>query len=345
MEKRLLIFCFYSKTRRVSEDVILLLKQLRAVAYKIVFVVNGHLVSDVSDYVDEIIVRENVGLDFGAYKDVISTYNLDQYDEVILCNDTFYGFFAPLEEIFKTMEDRNCEMWGLNKVERGLLNHVQSYFLVFKNKGIKTMNDYFINSPMVNSFGQDVAFMEPRLYRYFVNNGHKVDSYVDTKCVDVYANPIECIKKYGLPILKKKSFESSHCSRDLLEETLDYIKSNNLYMLDIDNNNSSNSKTVRNKWLANALISEEEILNWISVGAFYIFGNGVVANEIYYTYIEGNPLFKGFVLSKKEKLDNVYSIVEIPSEARIIVAVRPETQNEVIGLLPKSMTILKLWEV
>lgn len=53
------------------------------------------------------VVRENAGYDAGAYKFAIFKYlkieEIRQYEELILCNDTFIGPFVPLKDIFDTM--------------------------------------------------------------------------------------------------------------------------------------------------------------------------------------------------------------------------------------------------
>jgi lipopolysaccharide biosynthesis protein len=73
----------------------------------------------------------------------ITLQEINEYDSLVLCNDTFYGFFVPIEEIVREMDERKVDVWGLNTLERGLLNHISSYFLVF-NRG-KDLFENLIN--------------------------------------------------------------------------------------------------------------------------------------------------------------------------------------------------------
>lgn len=347
MKKRLLIFCFYNENGIVSNDVLILLKQLRKVVSSILLVVNGSVNNEriFDDYVDQIIIRENIGLDFGAYREALQSENhLYEYDEIVLCNDTFYGFFEPIENIFSKMEVCGLDVWGLNYVDRIILKHIQSYFLVIKSNVFADLYDYFVNNEMITSFAADVAYMEPKLFRYLTEKGYYIGSYTDTNLEDVYSNPLECIKKYNLPILKKKSFRKDHCDRKVLNETIQYIEDNNLYPGKLEKVSTlDNEKIIRKKRLSKSRINETELLEWANNDDFYIFGAGIVANELYHTYFKDVKTFKGFVVSKCDN-ENAYAISDIPDDARIILGVRQEIQGEVREILPNSMEILYLWD-
>lgn len=350
MERRIVIYCFYNKNGIVDDSVKTVLSQLRTIADYIVFVVNGIILNReiIEEYIDVLIIRENYGFDFGAYRTAIQKIDdIYAYDELIFCNDTFFGFFVPLNAIIEEMRDKQYEVWGLNRVNRGILEHIQSYFLVFKKSVFKDLTVYFLNSPMVATFAEDVAYMEPRLFRYLNNRGYSIGSYTDTALNDIYSKPLECIRDYKLPILKKKSFREDYCNRCELNAAISYVEANSLYKSKIDKvDNFVSGTTALMRILSKSRITEEELLNWARKGKFYIFGAGVVANELYYTYFEDERYFKGYIVSEKENgKDYVHSISEIQPNARIIIGVRPELQKEVYSLLPESMEKLLLWEI
>ncbi|MTV28738.1 hypothetical protein FTX61_25670, partial [Nitriliruptoraceae bacterium ZYF776] len=59
--------------------------------------------------------------DFGSYsmlaKDLVGWDVLEQYDEVLLVNDSGY-LLRPLDDVFETMASRPCDWWGLQITSR-----------------------------------------------------------------------------------------------------------------------------------------------------------------------------------------------------------------------------------
>lgn len=75
--------------------------------------------------------RANTGFDFAAWRDVIGTLDLEDYDRLLLTNSSIIGPLGNLEQVFLEMERRDCDFWGLtfNRFRR---LHLQSFFLQFK---------------------------------------------------------------------------------------------------------------------------------------------------------------------------------------------------------------------
>ena len=148
--KRLCIFCFYDSKGIVDKSVEYLLGELTLNSDRLVIVVNGNIEDDskktIETYSKDIVVRENAGYDAGAYKFAIFKYlkieEVRQYDELILCNDTFIGPFVPFKDIFATMGKRECDWWAINGVNWKFLPDIQSYFWVF-NKSIIQDDKFF----------------------------------------------------------------------------------------------------------------------------------------------------------------------------------------------------------
>ena len=151
--KRLLIFSFYDKDGIVDQYILFLLRGLKQVVNELIVVINGMLKDEeekkIVTLTNHILKRKNVGYDAGAYADVILNFlgkeELKKWDELVLCNDTFYGPFVPFEYIFNKMNLGKVDFWGLNYVENNITNHIQSYFLVFKKRIIESglLFDYF----------------------------------------------------------------------------------------------------------------------------------------------------------------------------------------------------------
>lgn len=357
MEKnrRLLLMSFYEKNGLVNKYVIDLIAQLNTVCERIIFIVNG-LINDeslekIKVYTNEVIIRENIGLDFGAYRYCLLEYlkeEIEQYDELVLCNDTFYGFFTPINEIFTEMELKDVDMWGLNQVNRGILNHIQSYFIVFGKQIINdnSLIDYMKDNCISNNiYGQAAAYFETKLLNYFKSKKYKVASYTDTKLLDIYASVDICIENYHLPIMKRKCLNEDFCDREILLNALRYLENEKkISLMKVDNNHKGINKIGR-RFLACAAITEEELLKWADKGKFYIFGYGNIAMELYYTYFEYNPNFMGFVVSNKSiQEDRLYNFSEISNDSRIIIGTRHEIQFDIFNFLPETMDKLLLWD-
>lgn len=130
----------YDRDGIIDDYLIFFLMSLKIVSDRLVVAVNGLLTEEgeqkLRGVADEIYRRPNMGFDFGAYKDVLENYlkprELEQYQELILCNDTCYGPFIPFEDIFAQMRERTLEFWSMNYIEDSLLPHFQSYFMVFR---------------------------------------------------------------------------------------------------------------------------------------------------------------------------------------------------------------------
>ena len=98
--KRLGVFVFFDRDSIIDDYVIYLLDSLNEAVDKILFVSNCNLSKEelkkLDKYNIDINIRENKGLDAGAFKYVYDKYGKDyicEYDELILLNDTFFGPF------------------------------------------------------------------------------------------------------------------------------------------------------------------------------------------------------------------------------------------------------------
>jgi len=79
-----------------------------------------------------ILIRQNHGYDFGAYRDAI--LQLDpapgRYAQLVMTNDSIYGPFSPLADALARMDFAVADVWGLTDSWQQRY-HVQSYFVVF----------------------------------------------------------------------------------------------------------------------------------------------------------------------------------------------------------------------
>ena len=116
---RLGIFFFFDAQGIVDSYVETLLADMVKNLSELVIVVNGELTAKsyakLSVFTDNIILRENKGLDVWAYKTGLDSYGwkkLAEFDEVVLFNATIMGPVYPFEEMFTEMAGRNIDFWA-----------------------------------------------------------------------------------------------------------------------------------------------------------------------------------------------------------------------------------------
>ncbi|WP_349829374.1 rhamnan synthesis F family protein [Brevibacterium litoralis] len=90
--------------------------------------------------------RPNVGYDFKSLQVGYQLLNDPGGADILFCNDSFIGPFVSLDKIFRTMDHRAVDFWGMTKSYE-IKTHVQSYFMVFKSQ--------VCGSPVFRHFWQD----------------------------------------------------------------------------------------------------------------------------------------------------------------------------------------------
>ncbi len=237
MKKRICIFVFYDKDGIVDDYVRYLLSELKKVISELVILVNGNIrkeeKSKLKDFSPEVYYRDNSGLDAGAFKealtDLVGWKHLQNYDSLLLVNDTFYGPFFPFSKMFDEMDGRGLDFWGITESyptltwkarnKTGIYNkHLQTYFLVIQKRMFldQRFMDYWDNLPVYSDFENVVANHESRFTSVFESYGFRSGAYVDTSFtqkddpefnINPYAMlPSHLIEYEHCPILKRKIF-------------------------------------------------------------------------------------------------------------------------------------------
>lgn len=234
---RLGIFVFYDKQGIVDRYVEYLLEGLKDYLSRLVIVCNG-LITEMgreclAKYSDEIYVRDNTGYDAMAYKLALTSYvgwdDVDEFDEILLFNDTFYGPIYPFSEMFEKMDREQCDFWGIT-CERKFNDyvfgsdsvtptHVHTYFCVYRKSAVMNMafKEYWNNFDSTEWFFSDVCRHEMTFTKVLEDEGLTWKTYVELPMyhsddmLDASVNPYyslayDIIKEYRCPILKRKNF-------------------------------------------------------------------------------------------------------------------------------------------
>jgi hypothetical protein len=85
-----------------------------------------------------VIVRRNIGYDFGAWRDAVDFLGLPraETEEVIFANDSVFGPLLPLGDTLRRLNYEKADIWGLTESWQ-VRYHLQSFFLAFGPKALR----------------------------------------------------------------------------------------------------------------------------------------------------------------------------------------------------------------
>lgn len=381
MKNRLGIFSFFDKAGYVDDYVIHLLKELVACTNHLIIVANG-LVDErgqmlFAQYTNEVYIRDNVGFDAGAYKYVLcqklSEEEINSYDEILLCNDTFYGPFIPMKDIFGKMENVDCDIWGLNGYFDWVFEHLQSYFLVFRKRVIeeKLIVNYLNENIDENSSEINHIYcqFENGLFDYLVRKkGMKCAKYLDeNKYLDVYKYSYAYLREFQFPIVKKRVFSYMDSAFDNAMCTLSYIKYETTYdiqmildnicriygiRLEIQDIKRIEEYTIPQKSTLHIPVSTvRQIEEFIGDDEFYIYGAGLYACNTYWRYAKDNNKFQGFIISDGQNASKdlfghpvrFFSEAEDIYTKKVVLSVNAEVADVILSQFTDCSKVLRIF--
>ena len=367
--KRLCIFSLYDPEGQIDEYIYYWLKEFCKICDRIIVVSNGHLKREhrLSQYAEQIIERENTGFDGGAYADVLTNHlsyeEIQKFDEIILCNDTCYGPFVPMEEIFEEMDSKENDFWGIQLWDEGYAKWINSFFWVFRNKVIADKGWYAYFKDRIDqsaiSMAEAYGNYEMGLNLWLAEHGYMAGYYAipvemhNMKCPDYF------IEKKKFPFLKKRSFCPEHYHEDNLRRALGLIRESgydlNLIILNISRKYEisdeiklmAGSAAMDEQYLKyetkeysvdKASKTPEEIIEFIQKNNdkdMYVYGAGAFGSRVYLVFRSYIKNFKGFVVSKKSMNsvlgEKMYGIDEIDFErSAIIIGMDKKNTTEVL---------------
>lgn len=255
---RLGIVSISDKDGIVDEYIIYLIKSLSRVAEKILVVANGKLSVEgrrkLSQCTERVVTRNGAD-DWGAWQyglgTIIGWEQLSDYDEIVLCNDNFFGPFVPFEMIFGKMEEREADLWSLSchYEKKGGQWGINSEYIP-----VALDCDFLVIGRCLHESREFREYMEKKFFsteqeplkqareftEYFRDRGFSWDVYVDMKeeqrghrdldyDICLY-EPYYLLNKKHFPMLKKDCF-ATPLSKNLrynqggeLRKALLYIK-------------------------------------------------------------------------------------------------------------------------
>lgn len=234
---RLGLFLCFDSDGIIDEYVTYLLDDIIKNLSDLCIIVNGDLSPEsreiLEQYSTDIMTRPNIGFDAGGWRDAMTDHigfkKLQEYDEIILFNDSFFGPLYPFKEMFDVMDAKDIDFWGITvhgdaPNARDLCpygyrpRYLQTYFLAFRQNIIKSkeFQKYWSELPNYQDFN-NLAFKHEGVFtRYFSDLGFKWEAYVDTgdiegpieKAMSFHTfNMYDMVVNRRLPVIKRKAFK------------------------------------------------------------------------------------------------------------------------------------------
>ncbi|WP_353861994.1 rhamnan synthesis F family protein [Azospirillum formosense] len=139
--RRVAVFVHYDRHGTIHDFVLHYLRQLADTGFAIVLVSNApslpeSAVALLRKHCALVLRRDNVGYDFGAYKEGIAAIpDLTALDTLLLANDSVYGPLHHIAGVLDRMEPDGADVWGASDSWE-VSFHLQSYFLVFHRNAL-----------------------------------------------------------------------------------------------------------------------------------------------------------------------------------------------------------------
>jgi len=197
---RAIIFVHYDRDNMVDDYVYYYLKELQKNASHFVFVSTAQLaekdMENLSHNCDKVIIRENIGYDFMSYKMGLESFDYQDYDEVVICNDSVYGPLYPLKHVFDDMHRNPCDFWGITD-NTDFSYHLQSYFLVFKKNVIQhnAFKDFWEQVKVLNNKDDIIKKYEVGLTTFLRENKFSPAVYTNFQPTNIQKTSI-FLKKF-----------------------------------------------------------------------------------------------------------------------------------------------------
>ena len=234
---RCFIVLYFDKDGLVDRYMTHMLESIREDASYILTVVNGFLTEEagreLSACCDRVLYRPNAGFDVAGYREGIfdmGFHELSKYDELVLMNYTFFGPLDSFAEMFREMNVRDLDFWGITEhysltvdpygvIPYGYLpEHLNSHFIALRRDFFMSFSyrDFIMNMKNPDSYVDSIAGYEAVFTKYFADLGFKWEAYVDSDEYQEYSpapfayHAAELISEKKCPILKRRNFFSDY---------------------------------------------------------------------------------------------------------------------------------------
>lgn len=226
--RRALAFLLYDPEGLCDQSTLRTLEGFRPFIEHLLVVSNGALQRESRDAVaaiaDDVIERDNVGFDVGAYRDALSHIGWDalaEFDELLMVNYTFFGPVGSFEPVLDRMWEEPVDLWGITDhpsvtpdpiTGKGTMPaHLQSFWLGVRNPILKdnAFRRFWLDLPDPNTYEQVIANFETRFTQHFARLGFKWKAAYPAARYGVRNSAMEAplaLLQDGCPLFKKRLY-------------------------------------------------------------------------------------------------------------------------------------------
>lgn len=202
--RRIAMYVIYDKDGKLDRFRKYYLQELRKEVDTIIGVVSGTLTpesrDELAELTDDFFVRENKGLLAGSWIDGIAHIGWDtlaEYDELLMLNDSFFGPFYPLREMFEDMENSDADFYGCMKnfeeksytaiagrpMKHGHFMGSICYFYIIRSRLLHSaeFQKYWSSMPEIKEDWDTYFYAEIDFYQYVKDAGFRIDAYQSDK--------------------------------------------------------------------------------------------------------------------------------------------------------------------
>ena len=225
--KRLLVYVVYDRRGEVGDFVVYALERMREFCDTIVVVSNGPLTAGGRERLealgDLVLERPNEGYDIWGYKHGLDAMQdrLEEFDELLLVNDTWFGPIRPFAPLFERMNGRPLHFWGMTDhlrvephpfTQEGYLPyHLQSYWVAVRRQMFLSpeWTAYWRDLPEMTSYSDAVTKHEGVFTEHFTQQGFSGEVAFPTLTDKIENHAVlyaEQLIEAGCPTLKRRPF-------------------------------------------------------------------------------------------------------------------------------------------
>lgn len=221
---RTAVFATFSTDGRIPERDLFYLRALREVCDNVVLSVNSPLFpgeeSKLAGVASALLCRWHGGYDFGSWRNGMrfargqGWLEPDACRELVFANGSCYAPLRPFSGMFRTMDRRNADFWGITfNAQRTREPHLQSFFLVFRRPVLDAgaLDDFFDERPLRATREEAIDLFELQLTAHLRRRGLVPDAFVRPRFPRLHVfnpttRPIDLIRRFKVPLVKAKVF-------------------------------------------------------------------------------------------------------------------------------------------
>jgi len=154
----------------------------------------------------EVMEVDNEGYDFGMWYKAILKFDISEYREVALVNDSCI-LFRNLDIEMLGIREKHDVYAGMVISDR-IATHLQSYFVVARNRAVGLLKEFFIEHGIVTEYREVIRTYEIGLSQHMLSNDIELMSLYNNEHRAWPRNPsfsrIQDLIEEGIPMIKKK---------------------------------------------------------------------------------------------------------------------------------------------